>query len=201
MKRTQCADCRPKSTLGAERAVWNRVRVTFSAAVVRPATLDDVVSLHGIRRACELWLAAQGIEQWGVGEVSIGDVSVQVEEGEWFVGVNDSDQVISGLRYLVADRDVWPDAKGDGARYVHGLMVDRELARAGTGAFLLSWAESRAVAEGAHVMRLDCVESNERLREFYRDRGYREVGRRDFHSVWLSATLFEKSLPVRGASR
>jgi RimJ/RimL family protein N-acetyltransferase len=43
-------------------------------------------------------------------------------------------------------------------------------------------------------MRLDCVESNARLRTLYRSAGYREVGRHDFRGPWLSVTLFEKTL-------
>lgn len=166
----------------------------YSVAVVRPACRDDAASLYRIRRDCELWLEARRIAQWGIGEVSVDDVSAQIDAGDWFVGLNAAGVVIGGLRYLVVDGDVWPDARGDGARYVHGLMVDRRLAEAGTGAFLLSWAEARAAAEGAHVMRLDCVESNQRLREFYRGRGYGEAGRRDFDGPWFSATLFEKPL-------
>lgn len=50
-------------------------------------------------------------------------------------------------------------------------------------------------------MRLDCVESNQRLRDFCRAQGYSEVGRRDFDGPWFSATLFEKALDVTSIQR
>lgn len=163
---------------------------------VRPASPPDAEVLSEIRRDRELWLAAQGIEQWGVGLVSTEQVRDQIDAGEWFVGLEDDDAVIGGLRYLATDEDVWPDAVDDGARYVHGLMTARSRATSGTGAALLSWAEERAVDDGARTMRLDCVESNRRLCDFYRSQGYQVVGRRDFPGPWFSATLFEKHLAV-----
>ncbi|MDJ0113644.1 GNAT family N-acetyltransferase, partial [Rhodococcus erythropolis] len=42
------------------------------------------------------------------------------------------------------------------------------------------------------------VETNVRLRRYYRDAGFAEVGRRDFGDVvdngWFSVVLFERSL-------
>lgn len=163
-------------------------------ADVRPAAQPDVAVLYAMRSGCERWLAERGIEQWGVGEVSVDEIAAQVCRGEWFVGVAASHVVVGALRYLATDEDVWPDIPSGAARFVHGLMVDRRTAVAGTGAALLAWAEARATTDGIGVMRLDCVESNHRLRDFYRGLGYVEVGRRDFDGQWFSATLFEKCL-------
>lgn len=163
-------------------------------ADVRAAMPADVAALHAIRSGCERWLAARGVEQWVVGEVSPDDIAAQVERRDWFVGVDASDTIIGALRYLSADNDVWSDAIAGDARYVHGLMTDRRAAAAGSGSLLLSWAENRATTEGFGAMRLDCVESNRALRAFYRSRGYAEVGRRDFNGAWFSVVRFEKSL-------
>ncbi len=148
-----------------------------------------------MRLGCEKWLADLGVEQRGIGEVPPAQVAAQVDRGEWFVGVDASDVTVGALRYLCVDHDVWPGA-ADGVRYVHGLMTERRVAAPGSGASLLAWAERRAIAEGVSVLRLDCVESNRRLRDFYGALGYREVGRRDFDGAWLSATLFEKCLAL-----
>lgn len=137
-------------------------------ADVRGACAADVAALHAIRSARELWLADIGVEQWNFGEVSTEDISAQVRASEWFVGIDTAGRVLGGLRYLTADSAVWRDNPIAEARYVHGLMTDRHTAAAGTGALLLSWAEGRGVSDGAKLMRLDCVESNRRLRGFYR---------------------------------
>jgi hypothetical protein len=94
--------------------------VVSELALIRPASRNDAVALHSIRSDWELWLLERGVEQWGVGEVSIHDIATQISDGEWFVGIGPSGTLIGGMRYLTADHDVWPDA-ADGARYIHGL--------------------------------------------------------------------------------
>ena len=80
------------------------------------------------------------------------------------------------------------------AGYVHGLVIDREHAGEGLGGQLLDWAERRTLQTGRTLLRLDCVEGNERLRRYYRDRGFREVGRKEFEASWFPAVLLEKAL-------
>lgn len=161
---------------------------------VRLARAGDAPSLLSLRSAAEQWLAERGIQQWGVGEVSLADIAAHVDRAEWFVSTNPAGGILAALRFLDEDTDVWPDAEPGTARYVHGLVVDRVVAPPGAGAALLRWAEQRAAGQGVPVMRLDCVESNTRLRRFYTDQGYRQVGRRDFDGPWFSAALFEKHL-------
>lgn len=153
-------------------------------------------TLHRIRTSAEEWLARRGIRQWNVGEVPIDQIADQLDAGEWWLLVDRSGAIQAGLRYLSADDAVWSHEPRRAARYVHGLMISRDIAPPGSGAHLLAWAEARAMDEGISVMRLDCVEDNRRLRRFYRDQGYREVGRRDFDENWFSATLFEKNLEM-----
>nr|WP_258342348.1 hypothetical protein [Saccharopolyspora gregorii] len=59
---------------------------------------------------------------------------------------------------------------------------------------MLRWAGDRGRASRARFLRLDCDESNEVLRAFYRGLGFREVGRRDLTDGLFSVTLFEKGL-------
>lgn len=160
---------------------------------VRPANAADVPVLHRIRVEAEEWLASRGIEQWGHGHLPASVIGAQVDDGQWHVAVTAAGDVVGGLRLLWADEEVW---QGDHAfaAYVHGLTVDRRFAGAGAGARLLVWAERQAVAAGAPMLRLDCVESNAGLRAYYARLGFREVGRRDFDGPWLAATLLEKRL-------
>ena len=166
--------------------------VPSTGGVIDLASPEDAVALHQMRLKTERWLAERNIEQWGEGFVSYADIAAQVDEQQWFV-CRGAEGIVAALRYLTSDPDVWPDEPG-AARYVHGLMADRDVAPPGAGAAILRWAETRAADDGVALMRLDCVESNGALRRFYRDQGYREVGRRDFDGPWFSATLLEKSL-------
>jgi hypothetical protein len=168
---------------------------------IRLARVRDAGALLALRRAAEDWLAERGIQQWSCGEVRLADIVRQLERREWFVSTTPSGVVTAALRLLEEVEGVWPDGEPALARYVRGLMVNRAVAPVGAGAAILAWAEARAVGQGATVMRLDCVESNARLRRFYADLGYSEVGRRDFDGPWFSATLFEKNLETATRTR
>lgn len=159
---------------------------------VEKAVAVDARSILGLRQALEDWLESKGVEQWGRGEVSLSDVVQQVADGEWRV-VRGRDGLQAALRLLWSDEPVWQD-QNTFAAYVHGLMVDRAHAGQGVGAALLRWAEGQARQAEAPCLRLDCVESNTRLRAFYAALGFEEVDRRDFDGPWFSAVLLEKRL-------
>ncbi|WP_425483564.1 N-acetyltransferase family protein [Flexivirga aerilata] len=99
------------------------------------------------------------------------------------------------MRYLHRDDDVWPGDETPAA-YVHGLM---QRDAPGLGAHLLRWAARRAADEGHSRLRLDCVDTNHALRNYYAAQGFREVGRRAFEDrQWHPVALFEK--PVAQAT-
>jgi len=166
--------------------------VAVELVSVDKAVVADAPSILGLRQALEEWLESKGVEQWGRGEVSLSDVVQQVAKGEWRV-VRGSDGLQAALRLLWSDEPVWQQQNAFAA-YVHGLMVHRAHAGYGVGAALLRWAEGQARQAGAPSLRLDCVESNARLRAFYAALGFEEVGRRDFDGPWFSAVLLEKQL-------
>ncbi|NVC25041.1 GNAT family N-acetyltransferase [Kocuria salina] len=161
---------------------------------VEQAVLEDATVVHELRRQIEDWLGEQGIEQWGHGHVSRQEITEQIQAGQWNLARDPAIGVAAAVRLLWADPEVW-GAEDTPAVYVHGLMVHRGASGRGLGAFLLDWAAERGRAEGAEVIRLDCVESNTVLRTFYQRQGFQEVGRRDFNGPWYSATLLEKTLP------
>ncbi|TYP86000.1 GNAT family N-acetyltransferase [Blastococcus xanthinilyticus] len=158
----------------------------------RPARGPDAGVLHALREQRARWMTDAGIRQWRPGEVGVGEVEAQVAAGEWHV-LEAGDRLVAGLRLLWSDAVVWGDVPGDAA-YVHGLVVDPAHAGAGIGAALLAWAAATAAGAGRSRLRLDCVESNPRLRRYYRDRGFTEVGRRVFDSGWDPVVLLEKGL-------
>jgi len=159
---------------------------------VRPAVPQDASGILALRLQLEDWLASRGVEQWGHGEVSLADIAKQIRDGEWHV-VSDAESLLGALRLLWSDEPVWQQ-DNEFAAYVHGVMVPRSKAGEGTGAALLSWAERQAESRDAQALRLDCVETNARLRAYYSALGFREVGRREFDGPWYSATLLEKTL-------
>ena len=80
------------------------------------------------------------------------------------------------------------------AHYVHGLMTDRGHAGTGLGASLLAWAADQARQTGAEALRLDCIETNVRLRQYYSGQGFRPVGRFAYPAPWHSVVLWERTI-------
>lgn len=160
--------------------------------MLEPATAADARALHRLRRDLEDWLRSREIDQWVPGEVREDEIASQIARGEWHVLRNGA-AIDAALRFLPTDREIWGEDDAT-ARYVHGLMVDRAAAGRGLGEAMLRWAAERSAAEGAELLRLDCGESNAALRAYYRDRGFTEVGRKDFDHGWFSVALFEKAI-------
>ena len=175
---------------GGEAAwIGHRVRVGLT---VEAAGAGDAVAILDLRHAIEDWLAEHQIRQWERGEVQLADVSGQIAAGQWHLVRDDRVRVVAALRIL--DSDPFWGAAPAAAVYVHGLMVHRAAAGEGVGARLLDWAGEQGRDRGAAVLRLDCVESNTRLRAYYRARGFVEVGRHDPPHPWSAVTLFERAL-------
>jgi ribosomal protein S18 acetylase RimI-like enzyme len=162
-------------------------------ALIEQAVLGDAVALYELRRQIEDWLGECGIEQWGHGHLSRQEITEQIQARQWHLVRDPALGVAAAARVLRADPEVW-GADGTPAVYIHGLMVHRGAAGRGLGALILDWAAERGRAEGAEVIRLDCVESNPGLRAFYQRQGFQEVGRRDFDGPWHGATLLEKTV-------
>ena len=162
------------------------------------AVETDGPEILALRRAAEDWLAERGIIQWRPREVSVEQVEQQISRGEFFVARDrEQSRIVGALRLIWSDPVVWPDSN-ERAGYVHGLVIDREFSGTSMGERLLVWAHRRSAQENAQYLRLDYVETNVRLRRYYLDAGFTEVGRRDFgddaDTGWFSVVLFERSL-------
>lgn len=151
---------------------------------------DRVLAL---REAAAAWLKSLGVSQWEPGEVSLAEIRSQIKNREWWV-LETGDRLRGALRVLTEDLDAWSE-QDEPALYVHGLVIARDEPGVRLGAELLRWVEDLAVSAGTQLVRLDCVESNERLRAYYKDQGFIEVGRVTFDDPrWYPAVLLEKRL-------
>lgn len=168
---------------------------------VRAATEADVAALVRLRDGAARWMLARGISgQWLPGELDEDHFRRVMAHGEvWLAQV--------GGRIAGAWELWWQDEAAWGpqppvAGYVHRLMVDRGVAAPGTGRLLLTAAERRVAAVGRTRVRLDCLAGNAHLNAYYRDAGYRAVGRKAGKpqpgGAAKSFTLLEKELPVAG---
>jgi ribosomal protein S18 acetylase RimI-like enzyme len=142
-------------------------------------------------------MLARGITgQWRPGELDEDHFRRVMADGE--IWLAESGGRLAGAWELWwQDEDAWgpqPPVAG----YVHRLMVDRTTAAPGTGRLLLGAAERRVAAVGRTAVRLDCLATNAPLNAYYRDAGYRVVGRKEGKpqpgGAPKSFTLMEKRL-------
>jgi GNAT superfamily N-acetyltransferase len=131
--------------------------------VARPADLDEVL---GLLDEAAAWLRGKGVIQWP-DRFEPSWVEGAIGRGEtWLVAVEGQ---VSGTVTVDWSDSLWDDTDGDAA-YVHRLTVRRQAA--GLGPVILAWAADLARQHGRHVLRLDCVASNERLRAYYEAAGF-----------------------------
>lgn len=166
---------------------------TMTETVPEPARPQDAAALLELRNEAARWQHAVGIVQWRENEVPAKVYAEQAARGEWYV-VRDGQRISGGLRLLWEDRAVWGEQPPI-AVYVHHLVSRRSPAYAGLGASMLTWAAARAADNDRALVRLDCMESNQQLRAYYRGQGFTEVGRTvfDAESGWWPVTRFERS--------
>ena len=157
----------------------------------------DAGSLFALREAAAAWQVSNGIVQWSPGEVGLEEIHTQLAAGEWLV-LRERGAVRAACRLLWSDPVVWGDQSKD-AGYVHGLVIDRAVVGTGLGRRILDLVADRVRATGRTFLRLDCVEGNPRLRDYYRDAGFREVALRTFDSGWEPVVLLERELTSTSA--
>ena len=113
-----------------------------------------------------------------------------------------ADAVVGSVTVSWSDPFVW-GMQNEPAGYIHQLMVSRDHAGQGLGSALLAWTEDVVRLSGRALARLDCVRSNQRLRTYYEERGYRFVRYQDFGgqpspllsgAVPAETALYEKAL-------
>ncbi|RFC78300.1 GNAT family N-acetyltransferase [Streptomyces sp. AcE210] len=140
---------------------WNGNEVVFRRAVSERT--DDVLS---VLDEAARWLAARGVAQWP-SRFEAAWVEEAIGRGEtWLVEVGDK---VAGTVTLDWADSLWTDAAGT-AGYVHRMAVRRWAA--GLGTVILGWAVETAGQQGVDALRLDCVQSNGRLRSYYEARNF-----------------------------
>jgi ribosomal protein S18 acetylase RimI-like enzyme len=165
------------------------------SAPIAPETAGpaDAAALHAL-------YAAGG---WRSESRSTLELEQRIGRGEVAV-LREDGRVVASVTVTWEDAAYWGAAGRDGtAGYIHALVRDRERTAPGLGVQLLVWAESRIVARGRQLSRLDTRADWGRLLRYYQAHGYRVVDTRTYSWAAHPLTLFEKRLssgPAAGAA-
>lgn len=158
------------------------------------ARSSDATALVALRDDIARWLASRGVDQWNPGEFSVDRMVSWIRGGRVHVA-RQPGRIAAAVSVLWEDPHVWGPDPSPTAGYIHLLMVDRHLAGRGWGDVMLVHAENQIARRGRPLARLDAVATNPVLLDWYRQRGYRDVGARTFEDRdWHDAILMEKPL-------
>lgn len=137
---------------------------------LRRAGVDSLTDVLSILNDAASWLGSREIDQWP-GQFDEDQVRATIEQGHTWLALLDGEAV--GTLAVT-----WSDAlwgwRSDDAGYVHRLAVRRS--SSGLGLRLLDWASEAARQRGRDFLRLDCVETNSRLRRYYEAAGFEHCG-------------------------
>jgi GNAT superfamily N-acetyltransferase len=141
-----------------------------TAVTLHRATAAHTAEVLDVLDEAAAWLRRRRVIQWPERFESWW-LEEAIARGEtWLARAGD---VAVGTLTLDWSDPLWADA-GGAAGYVHRMAVRRQAA--GVGAFLLDWAADAARQNQRHLLRLDCVASNPRLRAYYEGRGFAHRG-------------------------
>lgn len=168
---------------------------------IRVATIADASRIWALREGLAEWMVSKGIDQWHPGERSLQAVAESIESSHVFV-VEERRSLVGCVIVTWSNPFVW-GKQNEPAGYIHQLMVSRDHGGQGLGSAVLAWTEDFIGTSGRALVRLDCVRSNQRLRTYYEERGYRFVRYQDFGgqpspllsgAVPAETALYEKAL-------
>ena len=170
--------------------------------IFRRAAPEDFEVLHSIMLDAARWLASRGIDQWTWVERPFGMkfLRERLQNAELYLAFIE-DEPVATLSVQWEDDDIWGERGRDGlAGYVHGLAVKRSAAGRGMGKALIDFAAGLTLAEGRHLLRLDCMAANESLRIYYLRQGFKLVGETHSTETGFDSALFERKIrrPKRG---
>lgn len=162
----------------------NALSADYTITRATLADLDVVIALY---EDAAHWLVGRGIDQWRPGDYTVAWARSNIERDEVYLAWRDGAPV--GKFSLVwDDPEVWGEQPPN-AGYVHGLATARSEAGRGLGVALLRYAARRVAEVGRPYLRLDCMASNQALRDYYARAGFTHCGDK-INGKW-GASLFE----------
>ena len=142
-----------------------------------PARREDAEEIFAVIRERIQWMDEIGVEQWNTLDYWAlfpeGYYLRAIERGQLYVARDADSSAVACLGVLSDFDKDWRD--GVPAVYLHNFAAARR--SPGAGGYFLEQGEALARERGKAAFRLDCIESNPALNDYYERRGYRAVGR------------------------
>ena len=137
---------------------------------LRRADVDCLDEILAILNSAASWLSSKGVEQWP-DRFNADQVLPTIMQGHTWLARLDGE---AAGTITIDWSDVLWDSRNHDAGYVHRLAVLRS--SPGLGLRLLEWAAETVRLRGRYFVRLDCVTTNDKLRMYYEETGFRHCG-------------------------
>ncbi len=150
----------------------------------------DYDTLREIYREVVTWLwDVKGItDQWHR-PVPGEEIQFLIDSGQAYLALVHGEP--AGAVRLSGKHEIpWEDRQ-DRSLYVHSLAVRPKFSGLGVGRAMLQFTENLAREQGKEFVRLDCMAENPRLRQYYVNAEFHDLGQHPRHA-WYA--LFEKKV-------
>lgn len=170
----------------------NRISSMLNGYEVSFATSGESDDIICLLKDVAKWLKEKKIDQWGFLASGGEDEEIRqaINNKETFIVRRDEEIVATFTLYQKQswwDQHTWGKLD-DKAIYLHRLALNHSEISSGLGKIVLQWLITYLRNKGKSTLRLDCVEDNNKLNDFYLFNGFEKVGTSDGHS------LYQKSL-------
>ncbi|MEI5993326.1 GNAT family N-acetyltransferase [Candidatus Enterococcus mansonii] len=149
--------------------------------LLRKATIEETQTAMTLLKETAEWLNSIGSSQWS--DVLDGEdkyeIAKAVKNGEVFFFYNSNELIgmAAAWRKPTAwDERLWKDQEfNESVYYLHRVIIHPRYRGKGYGKELLNALKSE-FTEAVSELRLDCLASNSKLVQFYRDNNFTHVG-------------------------
>jgi len=152
---------------------------------IRPLRPDEEALLGDLLAAVSRWVRDGGYPgAWPI-PFPMERIRPRIAAGDVYLAGPAGGGAVATITLQWDDPPVWGERPPD-AGYVHRLAVAPSVRGAGWGRSLMAWAEAQTRARGRPWLRLDCAAENPRIRRYYAELGFREVGARVVNGLALT---------------
>lgn len=143
------------------------------------AQAEDLDAIMEMYASCVQGMLALGIDQWDESYPNRSIIEQDIQDGCYYIGML-ANEIVAGMRvdkiqdptYLSID---WED-KSNNFMVVHRLGSTTKVWSQGVGKQMMDFAEKLAQENGCTSFRLDTYSHNPKAMEFYKKRGYKQLG-------------------------
>lgn len=149
---------------------------------VQKATKDNVEAIIQLLKEVAAWLKAKEVNQWGFLLAGGEDEEIRqaILDDATYVVRSDGELIATFTLYATQsewDQHIWGSEDYEDVLYLHRLAVRPAYMGKGIGQELLKWIDENL----DKTIRLDCIINHPKLRMFYTENGFEEVGINDGH--------------------